>query len=180
MNLPTTWGMLAVAVLLIGCSESADTVNTSAAPASPIAAPAPPPPAPPAPPPPPAPAAAASATPVTAPDAPPAAPTGDVVKAEAGVGKKGRGYGGGVVTEIIRAKFASEQRIVFDIQIPKAMQLFKATNDRAPKTHEEFMTAIIQENGIVLPELPAGDRYFYDPKLEELMVEQQRPTPGSQ
>ena len=43
-----------------------------------------------------------------------------------------------------------------------------------PKSHEEFMQRIIKDNDIVLPELPGGRRYVYDPKTGELMVEQPR------
>jgi hypothetical protein len=90
--------------------------------------------------------------------------------AEVGVGKKGRGYGGGNVSEPIRQKFRIEQRIVF-LQVQKALNEFKAFNDRLPKSHEEFMTAIVAEYGLQLPELPQGERYVYDPQAGELMVE---------
>ena len=52
------------------------------------------------------------------------------------------------------------------------MALFKATEGRAPKTHEEFMERIIKAGTIKLPELPEGHRYRYDPQTEQLMVEQ--------
>ena len=52
------------------------------------------------------------------------------------------------------------------------MRIYKALHDRhGPKTHEEFMKDIIQENQIVLPAVRPGDRYLYDPAREELMVE---------
>ena len=71
--------------------------------------------------------------------------------------------------------FRTEQRLVFEVEVPKAMQLFKATHDRGPKTHAEFMKEIIQANSIGLPELPPGDKYLYDPKSEELLVEHPAP-----
>jgi len=92
-------------------------------------------------------------------------------KAEVGVGKKGHYGRSGPVTTPIAAKFRVEERLVFDVQIPQAMQLFKASEGRAPKSHEEFFKRIIRENNIKLPELPVGDRYVYDPQKEELMVE---------
>ena len=55
------------------------------------------------------------------------------------------------------------------------MKLFKASEDRAPKSHEEFMEKIIKANNIHLPELPDGQRYQYDPKTEQLMVESPAP-----
>lgn len=93
-----------------------------------------------------------------------------VVKAETGVGKKGRGYGGGIYTEPVRAKFHVEQTLVFNVQIPHMMRSFKAINERYPKSHEEYMEKIIQEGQIQLPELPAGETYLYDPETQELMV----------
>lgn len=102
------------------------------------------------------------------PAAPSATPT--QVPAEGGVGKQGQGYGGGLITEPIKQRFVIEQRLIFD-QIKHAIDLYKATNGNAPRTHEEFMEQIIQANGIALPELPAGQSYIYDPDTEQLMVE---------
>ncbi len=94
------------------------------------------------------------------------------VKAEAGVGDKGHGYGQGLVATPVAAYFSTKERMAFDIQIPEAMKLFKATEDRLPKSQEEFMSKIIEANHINLPTLPAGHRYLYDPKQGELMVQQ--------
>ena len=92
--------------------------------------------------------------------------------AEVGVGKKGRGYGKGVVATPAATLWAVKERLTFEVLIPQAMNLFKAGNDnKGPKSHEEFMEKIIKENNIKLPELPEGDRYVYDPKTEQLMVE---------
>lgn len=99
-------------------------------------------------------------------------------KADVGVGKQGRGYDQSPVvapiTVPVATYFASKEMIVFRVQIPDAMRLYKATNGSAPKTHEEFMQQIIQANNIRLPDLPPGDRYVYDPAREELMVERRR------
>ena len=65
-----------------------------------------------------------------------------------------------------------QERIIFNIQIPHSMQLFKATENRPPESHEEFMQKIIKDNDIKLPDLPPGHRYVYNPKTEGLMVEQ--------
>lgn len=96
-------------------------------------------------------------------------------KADVGVGKKGRGYGKGVIVTPVATLFAVRERLVFTVQIPEAMKLFKATEGRAPKDNDEFMTRIIKEQNIHLPTLPEGDRYMYDPKTEELMVESPAP-----
>jgi RNase P/RNase MRP subunit p29 len=89
-----------------------------------------------------------------------------------GVGLKGRsldGYKGAVVTPA-KAYFAVREKTVFQIQIPHAMQLFKAENGEGPKSHDEFMEKIVKANGIKLPELPPGQIYQYQPDTEELMV----------
>jgi hypothetical protein len=101
------------------------------------------------------------------------------VKAEVGVGVKGRRLDDPNLVQTIvtpaRALFRTQERVVFEITLPHALQLYEATNGRKPKTHEEFMEQIVKANQIKLPELPAGERYVYDPKAGELMVE--RPAP---
>ena len=90
--------------------------------------------------------------------------------ASVGMGKQGRNYGGGVISEPIRQYFRAGQRIQL-IQMEQTMRHFKALNDRNPSSHEEFMEEIIKKGGVQLPELPPGERYVYDPKTGELMVE---------
>jgi hypothetical protein len=167
--------LLAAMVTSVGCGELPPVEETAGGPAPP-AAPAPAPPgdpnaAPPAEEPAAAPAAETTAeAPAEEMPADAAAPAGEV--AGVGVGKKGQNYGGpGIVTTPIEAYFRAEERIAFEAQIPKAMQLYKAEhNNKGPKTHEEYMNIIIKENGVQLPELPAGEEYLYDPKTEQLMV----------
>jgi hypothetical protein len=96
-------------------------------------------------------------------------------KADVGSGKRGRGYGGGLVTQPVATFFASKEMIAFRIQIPDAMRLYKAENGNAPKTHEEFMQKIIAPGRIPLPDLPEGHSYKYDPATEQLMVEHPAP-----
>lgn len=102
----------------------------------------------------------------------PAAPVEMVQeKAEVGVGEKGNDLSEGLVSTPVKAYFRAQEQVAFNIQIPSNMQLFKATNGSAPKSHEEFMQKIIKEGMIKLPELPAGHSYLYDPATEQLMVE---------
>ncbi len=101
-------------------------------------------------------------------------PNANLEKAQAGVGKQGRDYGGGAimapVTVPVGTYFRARDRITF-IQVDDGMRLYKATNGTAPKTHEEFMEKIIKAGQIKLPDLPPGDRYIYVPQREELCVE---------
>ena len=115
-----------------------------------------------------------------APEKPQAGPLSDIVgqrvPAAVGVGKQGRSLDnetgiGGAIAQPAKTLFAVKEKAVFEIQIPHAMNLFKATNGNAPKSHEEFMSQIIKANRINLPELPAGKKYVYDPEQAQLMVE---------
>jgi len=105
-----------------------------------------------------------------------AAPGTVLEKAGVGSAKRGRSLDdekgiGAVIAQPAKSLFAFQERAVFEIEIPGALKLFNATQGRAPKSHEEFMTHIIKANNIKLPELPAGHRYQYDPDRGELMVE---------
>ena len=91
--------------------------------------------------------------------------------AEPGVGKHSRNLAGdGLLITPVRIMFTAEEKVVFDVQIPKAMQIYKALNGRAPKSHDEFVEKIIRENQIRLPELLDGHTYEYDTEQEKLMV----------
>jgi hypothetical protein len=121
--------------------------------------------------------AAAAAIAASADPAGAAAPGTDRVKADVGVGAKGRGldqFKGPLVTPA-KAYFTMREKAIFQIQIPHALQMYEALHGNAPKTHEQFMTEIIQAGQIKLPDLPPGQRYVYDPQQKELMVE--RPAP---
>ncbi len=112
----------------------------------------------------------------------PVVPVADVVpdmervKAEKGVGIKGRSLDEhqGMLVTPAKAYFSVRERVVFEIQIPDALNKYKALNGNGPKSHDEFMAQIIDANQIQLPELPAGQRYVYDPEKDELMVERPR------
>ncbi len=73
---------------------------------------------------------------------------GQSLKNETGVGR--------FIAQPAMSLFAVEQRMVFQVQIPQALDLYKASNGRLPKSHDEFMTQIIKANNIRLPELPPG------------------------
>ncbi len=145
------WTLAALAMAACAGCGTQPATPTGGAPKPPVSAAAPPPPAP--------------------VQEQPAEP--ERVKAEVGVGVKGTGYGGDMITEPIRARFRAEERIDF-LQIEHQMNIFKAANDRLPKSQEEYMEQIIKPLGIKLPELPSGQRYVYDPKTGELMVERPR------
>ena len=100
---------------------------------------------------------------------PPTPPAAEI--AQPGVGKHSRNLAGkGLLLTPVRTLFTAEEKTVFEIQIPHAMQLYKALHGRAPQSHDEFMQTIIRENQIRLPELPAGQTYEFDPKQEKLIV----------
>jgi hypothetical protein len=171
-----SWWFIALGSLAFaGCDDAPPTTPKPPAPAGNSAAPLPSTSAAPLPTAPTAPVTKPAAKPAQT-AAPPAAPKGETVKAEVGVGKQGRGYGGGMVTEPVRTYFRTQQAIAFQVQIPNAMKNFKALNDRNPKDWDEFKREILDASGINLPELPAGEKYTYDGKTGELMVERPAPT----
>lgn len=96
-------------------------------------------------------------------------------KAEVGVTGKGQ-YGDmsgkpmSIVTVPVSTYFQAKERAVFDMQIPQAMNLYKASNGSFPATQEEFISNIIKANNIQLPQLPPGSQYYYDAKNAQLMV----------
>jgi len=91
-------------------------------------------------------------------------------QATVGAGQKGH-YSPGIITTPLSVYFRAQERITFNIEIPHAMKLYKATNGRYPKDMEEFTRAILQPARIQLPELPQGHRYVYDAEKGELLVE---------
>lgn len=91
---------------------------------------------------------------------------GDSLRNEEGVGK--------MIASPAVAYFNVREKAVFDIQIPQALNLYKALEGKLPKTHEEFMEKIVKANAIQLPELKPGMKYRYRPDqgdLGELWVE---------
>lgn len=98
-------------------------------------------------------------------------------KAGVGVGAKGRSLEGGsennpatIISAPAAAYFRTKEKIVFEIQIPQALNLYMAEKGRNPRTHEEFMRDIVEFNRIPLPKLPAGMVYRFDSEKGELWV----------
>lgn len=110
------------------------------------------------------------------------APPPQIAPKPAGVGVgastqnlENQGEIGKAISSPAAAFFRTKERIAFEIQIPKAVQLFEATEGRKPKSEEEFMARIIRENQIALPRLPEGQKYVYRPEEGELWVEPTQP-----
>ena len=94
------------------------------------------------------------------------------VKAQAGVGKQGQVIGKkeGVLRTPVKALFTAKQKIAF-MKVEHALNLYDAEHGYKPKTHEDFMSKIVEFNNIELPELPEGQTYIWDPEAGELLVE---------
>ena len=120
----------------------------------------------------------AAPPPQTTPPAPQVAAPAPVEQPEvarAGVAKQGQSLReesgvGRMIAQPAITFFTVRERAVFEIQIPKSKELWKATSGRDPKSHEEFMDQIIKPNMIKLPELPAGKTYRYHPEDGQLYV----------
>ena len=96
--------------------------------------------------------------------------------AHVGMGEKGRGYGGNMITEPVHVMWNARELIILQ-QIEKAMNFYKGSEGHAPRTQEEFDNKIIKENSIRLPSLPDGHHYVYDPNKEELLIERPNNNP---
>lgn len=91
---------------------------------------------------------------------------GDSLRNEEGIGK--------MIAAPAVAYFNVREKAVFEIQIPHALNLYKALEGKLPKSHDEFMAKIVRANAIQLPELKPGMQYRYRPdqgELGELWVE---------
>lgn len=58
------------------------------------------------------------------------------------------------------------------LAIEQAVNLFQASEGRYPASLEEFMTRIIRENNIRLPQLAPGQEYQYDVENHKLVIVQ--------
>lgn len=110
-----------------------------------------------------------------APKADPSAPTNgqNSQQFKPGVGAQGKDYGnadGGYISTPISAFFSAKELIAMN-ELTRAMRTFEGINNRKPKSQEEFDKEIIQAYQIKLPELHEGEKYRYDPKSGELMVD---------
>ena len=75
------------------------------------------------------------------------------------------------ITVPVGEYFKTKERVVFDMQVPHTMNIYKATHDnKGPQSHEEFMKEIIEAGQIQLPKLPEGQKYIFDPETQTLNV----------
>jgi len=101
-------------------------------------------------------------------------------KKGAGIGEFDPGAGKEVVDEQVRisnpitgpleAYGPLKRKVVTDIGIKHAIDLFHAVEGRYPKDFDEFMTKIIKQNQLKLPPAGAGMHYEYDVANHQLIV----------
>lgn len=75
-----------------------------------------------------------------------------------------------IITGAAHEYFQFKQRAVFEMQIPKALELYRALNGAGPKSHSEFDREIVKANQIILPELKPGMVYRFNTEKQELWV----------
>jgi hypothetical protein len=97
------------------------------------------------------------------------------VKAEKGVGIKGRSldqYEGVLVTPA-KAYFAARERIFFEIEFKGNYDRWRVLADKAPQDFDELKAQFLDPMGLTgkLPKLPQGHKYVWDAAAEELQVE---------
>lgn len=64
---------------------------------------------------------------------------------------------------------------VAGLGVDHALRLFDATEGRYPKDHDEFMTKVIKQNQIRLPQLGPGKSYEYDVQNHKLLIVLNKP-----
>jgi hypothetical protein len=94
-------------------------------------------------------------------------------QAVAGVGKEGQRFKDDtgvaqMMTGPLSALANVKQKVVLEIQVKQAIDVFKALEGRLPKSHEEFLEKCITANRIQLPELPEGHVYRFNTEKGEL------------
>lgn len=104
--------------------------------------------------------------------------------AKVGVGVKGNSLDDisdndarNIIAGPAKAFFNTKEKIVFEIQLPQAINLYQAEHGRFPRSHEEYMDKIVKFNQIKLPELPKKMVYRYHPDTNELWVEAETTAP---
>ena len=75
----------------------------------------------------------------------------------------------GIITVPVKTLFTTQDRLVLQ-KIEYAMNLYKAEHGKSPATEAEFTERIIKANNLILPQLPAGQAYVYDPRDGELKI----------
>jgi hypothetical protein len=63
----------------------------------------------------------------------------------------------------------TEQRMLLEVQIPQALNLYRAEKGYFPKSHDIFMRDIIAFNQLKLPQLKPGYEYWFDSETGQLM-----------
>lgn len=104
-------------------------------------------------------------------DGAPQVPAQERVKAEFGVGAKGKSSNS-PIRYAANAYFNATEKLQF-MAAQHALDLYKAQdpNGRGPQSHDDYMEKIVEFNRIELPVLPEGHQYVYDPEAGELFVE---------
>ena len=76
--------------------------------------------------------------------------------------------------------YGSAIEMISKDKITQAVEMFRATTGRYPKSHEEFMTKVVKEYQIQLPVLPGERKYQYDVENHELkiVIPQKQAAPG--
>jgi len=77
------------------------------------------------------------------------------------------------ITTPVRTLWSTRERIIL-MQIENNMKMHKGLNGKYPATFEEFEEKILKPSQLKLPQLPAGQEYFYDAETGELMVKRPR------
>ncbi len=107
-----------------------------------------------------------------APPPPPLPVEMEQVKAERGVGIKGRSLDGesGIIVTPVKALFGAKEEIAF-IQFLSQYRTYNALTDDVPTDFEDLKVKVLDPYSVKLPLLPDGHKYVWNAETQELMVE---------
>lgn len=74
--------------------------------------------------------------------------------------------GGGALSITLRGGIAAEQKLGM-AQVTQALGLFYGLEGHWPKSHEEFMTGVVEYNKLTLEPLKEPYEYYYDAELDQ-------------
>ena len=107
-----------------------------------------------------------------APPPPPQPVVMEQVKAEKGVGIKGRSLDGesGIIVTPVKAYFAAKEEIAFTHFLSQ-YRIYNALTDDVPKDFDDLTEKVLKPYMLKLPLLPEGHKYAWNAETQELMVE---------
>jgi hypothetical protein len=100
----------------------------------------------------------------------PGVPQPPIAATQDNTGRKGRDYGGGIITQPIASYFRIQDRVKLDV-LAYDLKLYQAEHGHYPKSEEEFQSAILEPGMRTMPEAEDPDYVVrYSPETGWLIL----------